>query len=238
MSEGSFVDQEKNPKRALLEILKILTSFYSFRELEKRLGFPMQMLWKYHTLRTTPEKETALKILKRIQETRIIDEIIKRVTQDAEDVFAIIGNIGILELAAFDASELIRRHKITTLISMPDSYSAALASLIASNTRINMCITDQTYASSNSICTVIKTRRNMPVLLCPQKSCIARNGRAMLIESMYIDGSINQVHKFISRYGSELQVVYIVCGNVSEVQADLQKISGERPKIKILIETK
>ena len=41
MSEAYDVEETKNPKRLLLDMLRILTYFYSFRQLEKKLGFPM-----------------------------------------------------------------------------------------------------------------------------------------------------------------------------------------------------
>ena len=90
MSNAHELEEAKNPKRLLLDMLRILTYFYSFRQLEKKLGFPMQTLWKYHTLRTILEKETAIKILKRIQESRIVEETISELTHSVSDIYRII----------------------------------------------------------------------------------------------------------------------------------------------------
>ncbi len=74
----------RNPKYSLLELLRILLHFYSLRELEKRINVPMQTLWQYHTLRTTPERETAVKLLNKIRESGILREAVGRLLAESK----------------------------------------------------------------------------------------------------------------------------------------------------------
>ncbi len=236
MTEKSESNEVKNPKQLLLEILRVLTYFYSFRELEKKLGYPMQTLWKYHTLRTIPEKETALKILKRIKESKIIDEIILEISSNISDIYELLSTTGILELASFDAIDIIKQHNINTIISMPDSYAAALATLISSRIRVSSCITDRYYIPSNSICTVLKLQNNTCVPLCISRVCLNKKSRIMLVESVYENKTINQISLFLNKYGARIQAAYIVYGNREEVHNDVLRIDGEKPVLRLLIE--
>ncbi|MCX8209383.1 MAG: hypothetical protein N3G79_07070, partial [Sulfolobales archaeon] len=74
MLEDKVCDEEeaKNVKLTAFNLLRLLKFFYSFKELEKRLGMPSQVLWRYVTLRATPEKDTAQKILAKIKEQRLV----------------------------------------------------------------------------------------------------------------------------------------------------------------------
>jgi hypothetical protein len=68
----------KNTKFMVFTLLRILKYFYSFKQLEDRLGISSQVLWRYVTLRVTPEKQTAEKILAKINEEKLVEEIISR----------------------------------------------------------------------------------------------------------------------------------------------------------------
>lgn len=235
MSEAYDVEETKNPKRLLLDMLRILTYFYSFRQLEKKLGFPMQTLWKYHTLRTVPEKETAIKILKRIQESRIVEEIISELAHSVSDVYELLSNIGILELASFDAIELVKQYKINTAISAPHTYSAALAALISSKIRVSMCITDRLYTTSNSVCTAIRAENNICIPLCVKRECISRKARIMFVKSKHVKGSIREVNNFLNKHGTRVHVMYIIYGDKEQINDEIEHIHGEKLIVKILI---
>jgi len=236
MSNVHNVEEAKNPKRLLLDTLRILTLFYSFRQLERKLGIPMQTLWKYHTLRTVPEKETAVKILKRIQESRIVEEMISKLAHSVSDIYVLLNDVGMLELASFDAVELVKQNRINTVISAPDSYSAALAALISTKARIPLCITDRVYTALNSICTVIRTETNVCTPLCIKRECISRKARIMFVEAKHVKGSIREVDCFLSKYGARIHVTDIIYGDGKQVKDEVQQLQGEKPIVKILIE--
>lgn len=68
----------KDPRRDAVEILKVLSYYYSFRDLEKILGIHFQSLWRYATLNSVPEKETAERILSKIAELNLLRTVIER----------------------------------------------------------------------------------------------------------------------------------------------------------------
>jgi len=189
---------------------------------------------------TTPfvlyrKKETAIKILKRIQESRIVEEIISELAHSVSDIYELLNNIGILELASFNAIELVKQYKINTVISAPDSYSAALAALISSKTRISMCVTDRLYTTSNSVCTAIRAENNICIPLCVKRECVSRKARIMFVESKHVKGSIREVNNFLNKHGARVHVMYIIYGNKEQVSDEIEQIHGEKPIVKILI---
>ncbi|ABN69610.1 hypothetical protein Smar_0502 [Staphylothermus marinus F1] len=238
MNNSAPIDEEieKNPKRRLLELLRILASFYSFRKLEEKLGIPMQTLWKYYMLKTIPEKQTAIKILQKIKDAGILDEIVREISYEITDPISILSNRGILELAAYKASEIARQNNITDIISLPDSYSATIAFLASLYTRNNVCLADPSYIESDSICMVLKEAyRARP--LCISRRCLSRKNKVLLIESIYVPGSIQAIHTFLQKNRAHLTCAYIVYGDPVEIKEDIKQIA-EKPHVEVLITKK
>lgn len=234
MEETIEEEMRRNPKRRLLEILKILASFYSFRRLEEKLGVPMQTLWKYYTLKTMPEKQTAIKILHRIREEKILDEIVSEIAYEITNPISLVNNRGILELAAYKASEIVRQNNITDILSLPDSYSAAIAFMAAVYSRSTVCLTDHLYIEPDSICMVLKEDYKAKPL-CISRKCLFKKNKFLLIESIYIPGSIQAISTFLEKHRSYLAAVYVLYGDTSQVEEDL-KLVREKPYTEILID--
>lgn len=227
---------EKNPKRRLLEILRILASFYSFRKLEERLGVPMQTLWKYYALKTVPEKETAIKVLHRIEETGLLEEIVGQIFVETTDPVSLVGKRGVLELAAYKASEIARRGGVAAVLSLPDAYSAAVAFSTAVHARSAVCLSDQMYIGPDSVCTILRHGR-LARALCVNRKCLAKKDRLMLVESIHVPGSIQEINSFLLRHRSHLTAVFILYGDPEMVEED-QKRSEEKPYTEILIKAR
>jgi hypothetical protein len=156
MSGKDLMENEevsKNPKYTLLEILRILLFFHSLRELEKKLGVPMQTLWKYHTLRSMPEKDTAIKILKRIRESGILRNTIYDLMSKTTDPIVALNNPGVLELIAYIIGDHIKALKINAIFSFPNNYSAIIAANIASRNKLKLCLANTLFTTPKSICT-------------------------------------------------------------------------------------
>lgn len=229
----------KNPKYLFMELLRILTSFYSFRELEKKIGVPMQTLWKYRTLRSMPERETAIKILTKIRESGILDEI-RRVISDmaSKDPYIVFNHIGVLEYISYDIGEIAREYRVNALIPLPDSFSIALAVLTASKTRIKLCLTDLRRSSPSSVCTAIVSREGEVIPLCIPSHCIEQKPRIMLIEAFYAKNSIAQVNRFLHRRSMKTDYVYVVYGNEEEIKQEINTLKDIAVSYKVLINTR
>lgn len=66
----------RDPRGEAIKLLKVLSYHYSFRDLEKLLGIHFQSLWRYATLNSVPEKETAEKILVRATDADLVKSVI------------------------------------------------------------------------------------------------------------------------------------------------------------------
>jgi len=73
----SSEEELKNAKFVLFNLLQALKFFYSFKELERILGVPSRVLWRYVTLRAMPEKDTAQRILNKIMKEEVIEKSLK-----------------------------------------------------------------------------------------------------------------------------------------------------------------
>jgi len=131
------IDVLTDVRLRVFNLLRVLKFFYSFKELEKYLEVPSQVLWRYVTFRSSPEKTTAYKILNKIKEKKLIENIVSNLR---ERPHLLLSNPGILELAAIKAFDEFKKDKVNVVLSAPDSYSIALASLISVYLKSRLCI--------------------------------------------------------------------------------------------------
>jgi hypothetical protein len=228
MAESEEESILRNPKFHLVEMLRVLTHFYSYRDLEEILEVPMQTLWKYATYRTVPEKETALRLLGRIRETGILEDTIRRNITLSEDPLMMLSNPGLLELATFMTADLVKGYKITTVVSGPDSYSAAFASLIAAKYKIRLCLSTGMLYTSDSICSNAYSN-GFVIPICVSKGCVWKRQRILVVVAKQVPGSIKALIQLLKKTGSTIGGILIYYGNremiESEVKEELQSNS-------------
>lgn len=227
-------DLVKTPKYLLLELLRILNHFYSFRELERKIEVPMQTLWKYHTLRTIPEKETAVKILRKIKESRIIENTLYDVLSSARNPLEILGNPGVLELAAYLINDYIKQYRLNAIVSMPDNYSSIISAILASKNRLKLCLAGSIFAPPNSICTALVGDDNKIIPLCYPRSCLVKKQRIALICSVYIPKTLSQLVLFLHKNSQIIEEIIFVYGNKATIEEDLKTLKDLKPRYKIL----
>jgi len=226
-----------NPKKQLLSLLKVLASFYSFRELEKRLNIPMQTLWKYHSLRVVPEKETAVKILKRIRESGVLEEIMDKLVKEYENPLLLAGNIGVYELVAYMISDQIKELKVAKVFAAPDNYSTAIASLIAADSRIKLCLSDQFFTPQDSVCHSL-VLYNRPVTLCYPRDCFNKKPTCIFIGLKYTPGVLQELYKFITKHKQKVVGFFFLYGDRDSAHKELEALEGEKPIVRIFFHSK
>lgn len=99
--------------------------------------------------------------------------------------------------------------------------------------RSMLCLTDPVYTGPDSLCTVLKTGC-MARPLCISRNCLAKKNKFLLVESIYVPGSIQAVSSFLQKHRSSLVAVYILYGSQVEVEEDLRHIE-EKPYTEILV---
>jgi len=230
--------EEHTVKRQMLRLLRILSSFYSFRELEKRLDIPMQTLWKYHSLRAVPEKETAIKILRKISESRLLEEIVRDMVTKYGDSGSYISNTGFYELVAYMISDHVRELKPSKVFSMPDNYSSIIASIVAIDNKLKLCLSDQFITPQDSICTSLPLY-NRPVAICYPRECFDKKTRNIVVGITYQPGMVTEIHRFLAKHKQKAIAYYYLYGDQEQANNEIKKIEGEeeKPVIKIFFPT-
>lgn len=201
LSEDKACDEEesKNIKLTAFNLLRLLKFFYSFKELERRIGVPSQVLWRYVTLRATPEKDTAQKILARIKEQKLVEEAISEVISESKEPWLLLSNPGILELSALKLVEEFRRAKAEVVLSTPDPYSAALAAVASIYLKARLCIPSRILYSNNVIVENYQSPSGvLDVIAIPRRSMPNKSRVLITTMTMYLpllEATINLVLK-------------------------------------------
>ncbi|MCE4613988.1 MAG: hypothetical protein F7B60_00430 [Desulfurococcales archaeon] len=236
MSEESVEEEDlKNTKFMVFTLLRILKFFYSFKQLENRLNIPSQVLWRYVTLRVTPEKQTADKILARIKETRLVEEVISREVTEDKELWVISSNPGILELAALRLVYELRKSRIDVILSTPDIYSLPLASIISSYFKAKLCIPSHMPLSNNVLSESYQVAPGILDVAAIPRDCIPRKSR-VLITTLAATNSLylNPAFKLAVKRYAHISAVFSVLGN-SQVITEVARNYGVEPEPRIVV---
>ncbi|BES81166.1 hypothetical protein [Pyrodictium abyssi] len=199
-------DEFKNPKLTLFNLINALKFFYSFKSLEKKLGVPSQVLWRYTTLRATPEKDTAQKILAKIKELKLVEEAIQRTAAEKEDLWAVFSNPGVLQLTALKTLDEFKK-TIDVVLSAPDVYSAALAAMIAAYMRARLCLPSHTPFAKNVIIeSYINSFGSIDAIGLPRK-CIPKKSKILIAASILKYDTLSPLLSLVQRIGAEVKGV-------------------------------
>ncbi len=188
---------ERNVRSLVVRLLNALKSFYTFKDLESMLDIPQQALWRYVNYLTVPEESTARKILKRINELKLIERILDGVVKPNEkgriEVWRLSNNIGFLDLLGFYATTIPKVDDIDVVVAFPED-SAPLATSIAYWVRVNLCIAtrraDSTFSSKYIIETYHSNVDGRVEYLALPKGCIERDDYVLLVTNILNDLSI------------------------------------------------
>jgi adenine/guanine phosphoribosyltransferase-like PRPP-binding protein len=229
----------KNSKFMVFNLLRILKFFYSFKELEKRLNVPSQVLWRYVTLRVTPEKETAQRILARIKEQRLVEEVVSSAISRKGGLWALFSNPGILELAALKLVEEFRKGKVEVVLSAPDPYSAALAAVASTYLRAKLCIPSRTPYSDNVLTESYQVAPGVIDVAAIPRECIPRKSGVLVVTVTTANPShIKAAVNLVVRRGAKIAGVFALTGTKQVIQEYLAATKpAQNPKIIVLVET-
>lgn len=220
MLEDRACDEEesKSLKLTAFNLLRLLKFFYSFKELEKRLGVPSQVLWRYVTLRATPEKDTAQKILSRIKEQRMVEEAVSEIIVESKEPWLLLSNPGILELSALKLVEEFGKAKAEVVLSTPDPYSAALAAVASIYLKARLCIPSRILYSNNILVESYQASSGvLDVVAIPRKSMPGKSRVLVTTVTLHqplFEATINLAAKSYA----ELVGVFLMMGTREEVK--------------------
>jgi hypothetical protein len=182
-AEESSEDVVKNPRLMLFNLLRALKFFYSFRDLERLLEVPAQVLWRYAVLRAVPEKDTAQKILARIREKLLVEETIKAAVKSSSEPWMLLANPGMLMLAALKAVDEFKKSRIEVVLASPDPYSASLAAIVASYIGARLCTSSCTPLSSNTTTVAYEVAPGIVRVAALPRKCLSKKAKTLIVAS-------------------------------------------------------
>jgi len=221
----SLTNSEGNLKFTLFKVLNALKHFYSFKELEERLGVSAQILWRYVSLRSVPERVTAERLLQKIEDEKLIDEAFERAIKDSEEPWQVLSSPGVMELAELKVLSTLKGDRVNVVITGPDGYSTAFGAILADALHARLCVASRSPHSRHLIVKSYKVSQDYYDTLIFPRECIQRRGRALLVS---VDGD----------KASQISALIDVA-NMRQVSiAGVLAIFGSEPKIRDLVKSK
>ncbi len=205
----SSEEELKNAKFVLFNLLRALKFFYSFKELERILGVPSQVLWRYVTLRAMPEKDTAQRILNKIMKEGVIEKTLKRVIESSNgDEWRLLGNPGVLELAGLKVADMLKKTRVDVVLAPCDGYSVALATIIATYLKSRICIATRYLYSNNNTVEYYREGGSVEAIAVPS-DCIPKKARVVIIlATEYSANCLDAVINIIKRRRGEIISIF------------------------------
>lgn len=238
MSVEQNEEELKNPKFMVFTLLRILKFFYSFKQLELKLGIPSQVLWRYITLRVTPEKQTAEKILAKIKESKLIEEVISSELSSEKELWVIASNPGILELSAIRLLYDIKKTRIDAVLPTPDALSTPLATIISSYLKTRLCIPSKASYSKYIIVEPYEVASGLVDAISIPRDCIPRKSR-ILVTTLF--GSnlalFKPVFRLAMKRDAQIASIFSVIGNQITINEAINRYGIQPlPKVIVLVE--
>lgn len=112
----------------VVRLLNALKGFYTFKDLEAKMGIPYQLLWRYTSLRTIPERQTAKRILDSIEERGLVDDVISKSVVRGSNGFIeywrYLYDQRFLNIVGYRAYRFLMGTRVTALMVYPQEDSA------------------------------------------------------------------------------------------------------------------
>ncbi len=169
-----------NLKYTLYKVLNALKYFYSFKKLEDRLGVSAQILWRYVTLRSVPERETAEKLLAKIASENLVSEALAKIVNGGE-LWQMLSSPGVASLLELRVLESFKGEKINAIVAGPDGYSAAFGATLSDLFHARLCVASKTPYSKHVIAKNYKVSQDYYDTMLLPKECLPRRGRVLLV---------------------------------------------------------
>jgi len=228
-SYTQFYD-EKNIRSLVVRLLNALKSFYTFRDLELMLDVPQQALWRYVNFLTVPEESTAKKILRKIEELRLIekvvDDMVRPNSKGQVEVWRLTHNIGFLDLLGFWVTLIPKIDDVDVILAYPED-SSPLATSIAYWIRVNLCVATRKANATFSSKYVVETYQSevdgsVEYLAIP-KGCIDKEDYVLMVTN-----NLNDVNMFNAVYALVRKVQAVPWGLIAVVARNREVVDSVR----------
>ncbi len=221
-----------NIKFVLFKVLNALKHFYSFKELEERLGVSAQILWRYVSLRSVPERSTAERLLQKIVGEGLIDDALKRALGNGDELWQVLSSPGVMALAELKILESLKDDKVNVVVTGPDGYSAAFGAVVADAMHARLCVGSRSPYSRHIIAKHYKVSQEYYDTLMFPRECIPRKGRVLVV---LVDGSktsqLSAILDILRARQASLAGVFVIIGLEPRLQELIKAKAGSEVKV-------
>jgi len=224
----------KDVRAESIRILRVLSYYYSFRDLEEILGVHFQNLWKYVNLHSMPEKDTAERILSKVRELKLVDRILdEELSKAGRELHILAREPGFLELFTLKFLDFMEREgvdKLDSVIAL-SCDAISLATVIALNVRAPTCYLMERgrLEKGGLIAAQYKSRKYLELkLLAVPKACLGGGDAIALVDIELDDIDSIIALSDVVRKGRD---VAILAAFISIAKSYLEELASSRIKV-------
>lgn len=230
------LSEEENIRLLMLNILKALKYFYSFKELESLLEVSSQVLWRYLSFRAVPEKETAIKIIEKVKEKKLVQKILEDL-RESQELEIEVTNPGVLLLAYLKLASEKWASDSMVIITKEDPLSVAISTVLALNFRTKMCVASHKIYSKNYIYEVYPTSSKEMKVYSLSRRCIQRKDKALISLYECEPEECLTLINLASRLHANLNGLFVFKGNKEKLREVIEKNLEQKIPVETLLET-
>lgn len=227
--------EEENIRPLMLNILKALKYFYSFKELESLLDMSSQVLWRYLSFRAVPEKETALKIIEKVRERKLVQKILEGLKESSEQDLEV-TNPGVLLLAYLKLASEKWASDAMVIITKDDPLSVAIGTVLALNLRAKLCVASSRVASRNYVYDVLVGEGGELRALALPRRCIRKKDKALIALYNCTSEECITLLDLALRLRANVSGLFVFKGDKNRLKADIEKELNVRIPVEILLD--
>ncbi|MCX8196230.1 MAG: hypothetical protein N3F67_04050 [Acidilobaceae archaeon] len=226
-----------DPRREAIRLLRVLSYHYSFRDLEKYLGISFQSLWRYATLNSVPEKETAEKILARAGSAKLIESIVESLLEKNEGEYhVLLRSPGFVSASAHLAMSLAREDLDAVVALSPEALSVATQIAMEREATICHILNEARLEKGGLLATHYRSRkeRSLKSLIVP-KECIEESSVAAVDVELDSD-KVLALDYLVRKNRGKIVLAFFIVAESEEVRKLEDALMGA--KIMVLKEEK
>ena len=218
-----------------VKLLNALKGFYTFKKLENLLGISSQVLWRYTSLVSVPEKNTAEKIVNKLEELKLIDKTIEKMI--IENKYSFINTIRLnydvnfLNIIGYKVWKFGRGNEIT-VITTTSRNGDPLITIIAEWLKARICPTKRELlleTEKYSFKHYISRTKNSYSQIYVPKNVLKKEDRALIVEDIVKYGeSTGALIDLLRELGVHIWGIFIIVaiGNLWENVMEKYKIKN------------
>ena len=185
----------KDKRTYVLWLLNIMNHYYSLRDIERMLGIPFQVLWRYVNFITVPEGKTADKILSKVRDEGIISKLIMKSLMNST-IPKLLRSPGFIKLFSFVVADFIGRTRINVIFPLSEA-AITLATGVSLTIDAEVCVIGSRvlYDRKGFVATyyvLSSTKHEVESMIIP-KSCLKEGSSALLVDVILSHVDIDKI---------------------------------------------